>query len=138
MITTYPSDGLHPNVRTLKAIYADLSSIGEYTVDDVVLHRANRTVDDPHPVMGRDNVVAHEVGLVAMTGNTLVMDVAHIAANDHFGAVLGTLRVQHPAPATMPFCGLWRFENGRVLEHWENAYDATAFMEVLTQFAGAS
>ena len=27
----------------------------------------------------------------------------------------------------MPFCGLWRFRNGQITEHWENAYDAAEF-----------
>jgi ketosteroid isomerase-like protein len=60
-----------------------------------------------------------------MTKNTLVMDVQHIVANDHFGAVLGVIRA-HPNGQVMemPFCGLWRFRSGRIVEHWENAYDA--------------
>ncbi|MFC3452592.1 nuclear transport factor 2 family protein [Amycolatopsis speibonae] len=133
MATTYPVDGSHPNIQALRAIYADLTRVGEYATDDIVLHRADRTVDNPHFVTGREQVVAHEAALVATTDKTIVMDVEHIAANDYFGAVFGVLRIQHPQPAAMPFCGLWRFENGKITEHWENAYDAPEFLRVLTQ-----
>ncbi|MNI90286.1 hypothetical protein D3C73_1477910 [compost metagenome] len=53
------------------------------------------------------------------------MDVQSIIANDHFGAVMGALRLLiRGKEHEMPFCGLWRFRNGRIIEHWENAYDA--------------
>ncbi|EGH15683.1 hypothetical protein PSYMP_29424, partial [Pseudomonas amygdali pv. morsprunorum str. M302280] len=26
----------------------------------------------------------------------------------------------------MPFCGLWRFRDGKIVEHWENVYDVRA------------
>ena len=65
-----------------------------------------------------------EVDLVNSTNGTLVMDVQHITTNDHFGAVLGTLRaVFGDQEFTEAFCGLWRFQDGRIVEHWENIYD---------------
>jgi hypothetical protein len=52
------------------------------------------------------------------------MDVEHIAANDFFGAVFGVLRASRgEATLAEPFCGLWRFRDGLITEHWENAYD---------------
>jgi predicted SnoaL-like aldol condensation-catalyzing enzyme len=47
-----------------------------------------------------------------------------IVANDYFGAVLGRLaanRQGHRFEAE--FCGLWRFQDGLIVEHWENAAD---------------
>jgi hypothetical protein len=76
--------------------------------------------------------MAHERALIALTNDTLVMDVEHITATDYFGAVLGVLRATSPKPIAMPFCGLWRFDNGRITEHWENAYSAAAFVRLLT------
>jgi hypothetical protein len=127
------SDSTHPNVRTLRAIYSDLARIGDYIADDMVLHKAVHGTDPGDAVcVGRETVVKHEQALVDMTGGTLVMDVQHVVANDYFGAVLGILRSADPAIA-MPFCGLWRFANGLVLEHWENAYDAGELVAALAR-----
>jgi hypothetical protein len=126
---------IHPNVRTLRAIYADLTRLGEFAADDMVLHSAEREVlSDPTAgrIVGKRAAVAKERDLIRLTGGTLVMDVEHIAANDHFGTVVGVLRA-HRGAATLavPFCGVWRFRNGLITEHWENAYDLSAFATFL-------
>jgi len=116
----------HTNVETLRAIYADLATIGEYVSDDMVLHNAIRDANGHEQIVhGKSNVVDHEVALIASTGGQLVMAVEHIHANDYFGAVFGKLVVGDQM--SMPFCGLWRFVDGVAVEHWENAYDASVF-----------
>ncbi len=119
---------LHPNIDRLRAIYADLRCIDRYSDDNIVLHTADRGASGgPAQVVGKAAVLAKELDLIRLSENTLVMDVQDIIANDHFGAVLGTLRVRlNGEEVGMPFCGLWRFRNGQVVEHWENAYDAAA------------
>ena len=115
----------HPHVAILREVYADLTRIAEYSDEAVVLHQANHGAPD---VVGRANVLAQEEALIRMTDRTLLMDVESIIANDHFGAVLGKLRAEKARGSiAMPFCGLWRFKNGRIVEHWENAYDASEF-----------
>jgi ketosteroid isomerase-like protein len=133
MTTAAAPSGAHPNVEVLRMIYADLPRIAEFAADGIVLHRADRTTANPGACRGVEAVRAHERALVELTNHTLVMDIEHITANDHFGAVLGVLRARHPRHIAMPFCGLWRFANGRITEHWENAYDATQLREL---FAG--
>ena len=130
----------HPNIETLRAIYADLSSIDKYCDDDVVLHTADRGASGrPAQAVGKEGVRTHEVELIRATGNTLVMDVQHIVAKDHFGAVLGILQVDKNGKRLgMPFCGLWRFRNGRVIEHWENAYDCAALGRFLSGVTAAT
>lgn len=124
------SAATHPNVRTLRAIYADLKRLGEFAADDMVLHKADREFCRElaaRRAVGKEAAVAHERELIRMTGGTLVMDVEHITVNDHFGAVFGVLRAQRGgATLAMPFCGLWRFRDGLITEHWENAYDVAA------------
>jgi hypothetical protein len=118
---------VHANVSLLADVYADLTRLAHYADDGIVLHRADRQPGDA-PVVGKDAVMAHEHGLIALTENTLLMDVEQIMANDHFGAVMGVLRAElHGRSIGMPFCGLWRFRDGRIIEHWENAYDVAAF-----------
>jgi predicted metal-dependent hydrolase len=130
--TSETSAPAHPHTQILSDIYADLTRMKNYVSDDVVLHRADRTVEDPHPCVGKAAVMAHEYALLDAAGGTLVMDVQHIVANEHFGAVLGVLRINHPREAATPFCGVWRFKDGRIVEHWENAYDAPALVAALT------
>ncbi len=114
----------HPNTEMLRDLYTDLTRLGKYADDDMVLHAADRKPGDS-PVLGKTAALNHERELIRMTANTLLMDVEHITANDHFGAVLGVIRAQlHGQSTEMPFCGLWRFRDGRIIEHWENAYDA--------------
>lgn len=120
----------HPNAQTLRLLYEDFSLLDKYAADDIVLHAANRRPGDT-PVTGKQAVLAHEKALFDLTGGTLVMDVESIYANDSFGAVAATLRSSGPVPIAMPICGLWRFADGLVVEHWENAYDAAALTSAL-------
>jgi predicted SnoaL-like aldol condensation-catalyzing enzyme len=117
----------HANVEALRKLYADLSTIGEYVDDDAVLHPAARR-EDGEVVVGKQAIIDHELNLIQVTENTLHMDVQHIIANDYFGAVAGILRAHlHGDELGMPFCGLWRFRDGKIIEHWENAYDVAIF-----------
>jgi predicted SnoaL-like aldol condensation-catalyzing enzyme len=122
---------VHPHVRILEAVYADLSRLADFADPDIVLHPAHRGSHEGRVVRGRDAVVAHERDLVQATGGTLVMDTEHIVANDSFGAVLGTLRASSPRTFAMPFCGLWRFADGLIIEHWENAHAPHALQQFL-------
>lgn len=131
MTISQVSARVHPNTDVLRILYTDFSRLQEYAADDMILHRADRNVGDL-PVSGRQAVLAHEQALLDLTGGTLNMDVELVAANDNFGAVLGILRASQPRDIAMPFCGLWRFEGGRIVEHWENAYDPTALIRLLT------
>jgi ketosteroid isomerase-like protein len=125
--------GSHSNVTTLSVIYADLRRIADYCDDDVVLHTADRGASGgPAQVTGKKAVLDKELDLIRLTGGTLHMDVRDIVANDYFGAVLGVLRAHRDGSSVgMPFCGLWRFRDGRIIEHWENAYDASVLGEFL-------
>ncbi|MFB4420018.1 nuclear transport factor 2 family protein [Streptomyces sp. QL37] len=121
----------HPHTEILRRIYADLTKLAEYADEDIVLHRADREAEDSHAYRGLRAVMVHERALLRATGGSLVMDVESICANDHFGAVLGTLRAGSPHRIAMPFCGLWRFTDGRIVEHWENAQDAARLQSLL-------
>jgi ketosteroid isomerase-like protein len=124
--------GTHPNMEVLRAVYDDLACIGEFCADDVVLHPADREVTGGL-VVGKEAVTDWEVNLIRLTGGTLVMDVDDITANGYFGAVTGVLRAQPgDREVAMPFCGLWRFRDGLLVEHWENAYEPAALAGLLT------
>ena len=116
---------LHPNVATLHQLYADLRRIDDHAHEDMVLHTAQRALGpEAGRIVGKTAVSAKIHELIRQTGDTLRMQVDSIVANDYFGAVLGSIRTERDEhDIAMPFCGLWRFRDGRVLEHWENAYD---------------
>ncbi|MBV7698643.1 nuclear transport factor 2 family protein [Streptomyces sp. TRM70350] len=125
------SASVHPHVRILEAVYADLLRLADFAAPDIVLHPAHRGTDDGRVLRGKDAVLAHERNLVRATDGTLVMDTDHIVANGYFGAVLGTLRASRPRTFAMPFCGLWRFADGLIIEHWENAHAPHALQQFL-------
>ncbi|GLY68819.1 hypothetical protein [Amycolatopsis taiwanensis] len=119
----------HPNSAILEDVYADLACIGRYAADSIVLHPA----DGSAPVKGKTAVERHELDLIRATGNTLVMDVEHIIANDYFGSVHGVLRAHvGDNDIAMPFCGLWRFASAVIVEHWENAYRPVELTRLLS------
>jgi len=122
----------HPHVEMLRAIYADLSLLTELASEDFVLHAAGPR--DIMPVgsrgimtgdyVGKRAVLARETELFRRSGGSLVMTPGDIVANDHFGAVLGRLAAnRHGHRFEGDFCGLWRFQDGHIVEHWENAAD---------------
>lgn len=132
MSTPTPTAAVHPHVEILRYIYADLTRLEDYASDDMVLHAAERTADGDY--VGKQAAVAKEHELIRLTGGTLVMDVEHVVANDYFGAVLGVLRARRDGRAlAVPFCGLWRFRDGQIVEHWENAYDAAVIHRFFTE-----
>ncbi|KAM7185811.1 hypothetical protein V8F33_012201 [Rhypophila sp. PSN 637] len=120
----------------LEYLYQDLSRISEIASKDIVLHPADRDLSSPskQPLKGIESVQAHEDALIAATGGTLFMEVQSIEANEHFGAVLGVLRATKSGrhDLAIPFCGLWRFQDGKAVEHWENAADPRALARWLT------
>lgn len=137
-MSSYPKvSKIHPNVEVLRALYSDLTRFGEFATDDVVMHTADREINpEGAKVRGREFVTAKERELIALTGDTLIMDVEEIIANDFFGAVTGVLRGHRGDQVlAVPFCGVWRFVEGRIAEHWENAYDLPAFFDFVS--AGA-
>lgn len=134
----------------LRYLYADLTRIRQVASDDIVLHPADRSLrhgpggEESAAIRGIEKVQAHEEALVAATGGTLVMEIDRITAKEHFGAAFGTLRAKSGArgPAhhhdgtiaddlAMPFCGLWKFVDGKAVEHWENAADPARLKEWL-------
>ncbi|KAH9892974.1 hypothetical protein F4778DRAFT_784431 [Xylariomycetidae sp. FL2044] len=121
----------------LRYLYADLRRLRLLASPDIVLHRWDRPASGP--LRGVDAAQAHEESLYAATGGTLVMEVTHVSANEHYGSVLGLLRSRRrrgqggggggggdggaeETESVVPFCGVWRFaEDGKLVEHWEHA-----------------
>jgi len=115
---------LHPNAEMLRAIYADFSLLAQYASDDVVLHASGTRDIMTGDYIGKAAVLAKEMELFVRSGGTLAIIADHIVANDHFGAVLGRFTAnRNGKPFEGEVCGLWRFKDGVIIEHWENCAD---------------
>jgi hypothetical protein len=113
----------HRNVALLRQAYQDLDFLASCLDDGVVLHPAERSLGAQR-LVGKTAVLEYLHATFDSPGVTVSMDVAQIIADDTFGAVTGVLRAAlGDATIAMPFCGLWRFAAGRIVEHWENAYE---------------
>ncbi|KAK3938607.1 nuclear transport factor 2 family protein [Diplogelasinospora grovesii] len=132
--TKHPTPTFRDTTSLLRYLYTDLTRISQVSSEDIVLHPADRAIRPREPLRGIVAAQAHEEALIAATGGTLVMDVQSISANNNFGAVLGILRSKRKRVTAegrlleeenlaIPFCGVWRFVNGKAVEHWENATD---------------
>lgn len=115
---------LHPNAETLRAIYADFGLLEKFASDDIVLHAAGSRDIMTGDYVGKQAVLAKEIELFVRSGGTLGIVVDHIVANDHFGVMIGRFTAnRNGKPFDGEVCGLWRFQDGLVVEHWENCAD---------------
>jgi ketosteroid isomerase-like protein len=118
------SDQEHPHVALLRRIYADFGLLDKYASDDMVLHAGGSRDILAGDYVGKQAVLAKEMELYRRSGGSLVMSADHIVANDHFGAVLGRLTARRDGRRFEgEICGLWRFQSGLIVEHWENCAD---------------
>ncbi|KAK1827443.1 hypothetical protein QBC39DRAFT_361929 [Podospora conica] len=124
----------------LQYLYQDIRHFREISSDDIILHPADRDLSTPPrpPVRGVVAVQAHAEALVAATGGTLSMDIDSITANDHYGVALGTIRASREGVEALaiPVCGVWKFKDGKAVEHWENAHDAAKIRDWIAQGTG--
>jgi hypothetical protein len=119
-----PDRTSHPNVEMLREIYADFGLLAKFASDDIVLHASGSRGIMTGDYVGKQAVLAKEMELYRRSGGSLVLTADDVVANDYFGVVLGRLvanRDGHPFEGEI--CGLWRFENGFIVEHWENCAD---------------
>lgn len=112
----------HRYAEVLRTLYRDWEKLPDYAAEGFVLHRSDRSVKDVSVCRGVQDALTHRKALLYTTDNTLEMDVRHVIANDHFGVAMGVLTARRPREVEMPFCDLWRFVDGDVVEHWENVY----------------
>ncbi|MGW5401058.1 nuclear transport factor 2 family protein [Streptomyces sp. NPDC003952] len=141
-----PVQSEHAHAAVLRTLYADLTRVGEFAAPDVVYHLAHRdlgptqtgagaaaTGGPPGRLHGRQAAIDCETALHQATGGTLTAAIDAITANDFFGTVIGTFHAQvNGERLTFPFCGLWRFHEGRIVEHWQNAHNPALVHERLT------
>lgn len=114
----------HPNVERLRAVYADFGLLETYAAEDMVLHAGGSRGIMAGDYVGRKAVLAKEMELYRRSGGTLVITLDHVVANDHFGAALGRFGAHRDGTRFEgEVCGLWRFADGLIVEHWENCAD---------------
>jgi ketosteroid isomerase-like protein len=117
----------HPHMEMLRAIYADFSLLAEYASDDIVLHAAGSRGILTGDYFGKEAVLAKEMELFRRSGESLAMPPDDVTANDYFGVVLGHVTAERNGRRYEgEFCGIWRFDNGHIVEHWEHCADYPA------------
>ena len=112
---------VHPNALILRAGYDDPSIHAKIFTDDFVAHTLgdNPTAGDWH---GAGEMAEHLKRIRALSGDT--MKVAPLTpfswANDGFGITFSrAVATRGDASLDQYVCGVWRFEDGKIAEHWE-------------------
>lgn len=114
----------HPHEEMLRAIYADLSLLGRFASEDIVLHAHGSRDIMTGDYVGKQAVLAREAELYRRSGGSLAMTADHVVANDSFGAVLGRFTANRNGTRFVAeVCGVWRFADGLIVEHWEHCAD---------------
>jgi len=114
----------HSHVKMLRALYADFGLLAQFASEDIVLHAGGSRGIMSGDYVGKPAVLAKEMELYRRSGGSLVLTADDIVANDYFGVVLGRLAAnRHGHRFEGAVCGLWRFQDGLIVEHWENCAD---------------
>jgi ketosteroid isomerase-like protein len=114
----------HPNVTTLRAIYRDFSLLADYASRNMVLHAHGSRGIMAGDYFGKHAALCKEMELHRRSGGSLVISADHIVANDHFGVMLGRVAANRDGHEFEgEICGVWRFRDGVIVEHWENCAD---------------
>jgi hypothetical protein len=120
---------LHPNALILRAGYDDPSIHATIFADGFVAHTPGQ-----NPIAGDWKGAApmaeHLSRIRRLSGDTMkVRPLTHIAlANDDFGVVFSRATASRGALGLDQYvCGVWRFDHGRIAEHWELVSDPHAW-----------
>lgn len=119
----------HPNVALLKKIYArDRDTFFSMVTPGYACHTPGAS-PVAGTVFGADGMRRHiEQGQALTDGTFRVTHQGNFLADDHFGLVPVRLTGRRLGRGLdMPAFGIWRFEDGRIAEHWENPLDIPAF-----------
>ncbi len=119
----------HPNVAILRRIYArDREAFFAALAPDYVCHTPGRApVSGDHH--GVDGMRQHIADGQALSGGTFrVNAVGAFLADDEWGMVPVRLSAERGSAKleTRAF-GIWRFADGRIVEHWECPFDLHGF-----------
>lgn len=130
----------HPYAEMLRAIYEDFGLLQKFASEDIVLHTGGARDIFAGDYVGKQAVLAREMELYRRSEGSLVMTADHIVANDYFGSVLGRFGANRDGKRFVAeVCGLWRFQDGLIAEHWENCADWRAAESFFVdEFAGGA
>jgi hypothetical protein len=120
---------LHPNALILRAGYDDPSIHATILADGFVAHTPGQ-----NPIAGDWKgavpMAEHLSRIRRLSGDTMkVRPLTRLAlANDDFGVVFSRATAARGAHGLDQYvCGVWRFEHGRIAEHWELVSDPHAW-----------
>lgn len=131
-VATSPESSMaaeHPNALLLRRAYGNLDLLANACADDVVVHSNGTVGIASGDWVGKEAMMSRVTELWRRSGETLNLPVEEVMANDYFGVVLARFTAHRPdgRHLDMPICGVWRFENGTIVEHWENCHDWSGF-----------
>lgn len=122
------SSAEHPNAALLRAGYADLNVLATACADDVVVHSNGSRGVATGDWIGKAAFLERLGEMFRRSGNSIALPVDNVIANDHFGVVLARFTADNgDQHLDVPICGVWRIDDGTLVEHWENVADWAAF-----------
>lgn len=114
----------HPNAALLRRAYTDFDYMFENCSEDIVVHPQGTTGMGKGDVVGKANFIRRAEEMKRLSGDSLSEPVELVIANDHFGASFARFQVQRGSDELdVPICGIWRFSDGLLVEHWELCAD---------------
>lgn len=120
--------GEHPNAVLLREGYGDLGVLADACADNIVVHSLGSRGVAAGDWVGKPAFLERLGEMFTRSGNSIALPVESVIANDHFGVVLARFTADNgERDLDVPICGVWRIEDGTLVEHWENVADWTLF-----------
>lgn len=107
-------------IELLKKIYADFEAVPPNLHSEFKLHSPGQS-----PVAGEfdglDGLIAHLSYMQELSGNTMRLEPQSFLADEKWGMVVSRITAERNGrQLDMPGFGLWRFQDGKLIDHWES------------------
>lgn len=128
---TAPPSSFHPNALILRAGYDDPPVHATIFTDTFIAHTPGRN-QISGDWQGQSRMAEHLARIRKLSSNTMsVTPLTHFAlANDGFGVVFSRANASRGSKKLDQYvCGVWRFDQGKLAEHWELVSDPQTWDE---------
>jgi len=115
------------SLEIIKSIYADIEALPQHLHSDFKLHSPGKSLVAGE-FAGLEGMIGHLTHMQTLSDNTMKLQASNFMADEKWG--IGVSRItalrDDKQLDTVGF-GLWRFADGKLIDHWEFVSDQNAW-----------